>query len=188
MNNQKSKMEKVFIFLTTGFEEIEALATIDILRRGGVNIQSVSLTGERIVAGGHQIAVITDCLFEEVDFADAQMLILPGGTVKINEHDGLKREILAFSAQGKPLAAICAAPMVPGGLGLLHGKRATCYPGYEKYLVGAQVTEAPVVVDGHITTGRAAGYTFDFALELLSQLKGKDAALDTAQKMCINYS
>ena len=178
-------MEKVLIFLTTGFEEIEALATMDILQRGGVNIQSVSLTGERTVTGGHQISVITDYLFEEVDFADTQMLILPGGTVKINEHEGLKRDILAFANQGKLLSAICAAPMVLGGLGLLKGKKATCYPGYEKYLIGAKVTGAPVAVDGNITTGRAAGYTFDFALELLSQLKGKKTASEIAQKMFI---
>ena len=176
-------METVFIFLTTGFEEIEALATMDILRRGGVDIQSVSLTGERTVAGGHQISVIADCLFEEVDFADARMFILPGGTVKINEHEGLKREILAFAAQGKPLAAICAAPMVLGGLGLLQNKKATCYSGYEKYITGARTTTAPVVVDGNVTTGRAANYTFDFALELLSQLKGKEVAEDVARKM-----
>ena len=181
-------METVFIFLTTGFEEIEALATIDILRRGGVTIQSVSLTGDRTVVSGRQIAVVADCLFEEVDFADARMLILPGGTEKINEHDGLKCEMLAFAGQGKPIAAICAAPMALGGLGLLKGKKATCYPGYGKYLAGAHVTEAPVVVDGNITTGRAAGYTFDFALELLSQLKGKNMARETAQKMFINYS
>jgi len=176
-------MEPVFIFLTTGFEEIEALATVDILRRGGVNIQMVSLTGERTVAGGHQISVVTDCLFEEVDFANAQMLILPGGTVKINEHEGLKREILAFADQGKLLAAICAAPMVLGGLGLLRNKKATCYPGYEKYLTGAQVTHAPVTVDGNITTGKAAGYTIKFALELVSQLKGKEAADEIVRKI-----
>ena len=176
-------MNKVLIFLTTGFEEIEALATMDILSRGEVNIKSVSLTDDKTVTGGHRITVVADDLFEDADFADAQMLILPGGTVKINEHDGLKREILAFARQGKLIAAICAAPMVLGGLGLLNGRKATCYPGYEKYLVGAHVTEAPVVVDGNVTTGRAAGYTLEFALELLAQLKGKDVAEDVARKI-----
>ena len=176
-------MKMVLIFLTTGFEEIEALSTIDVLRRGGVNVQSVSLTGEKTVTGGHQISVITDYLFEEVDFENAEMLILPGGTVKINDHEGLKREILAFAAHGKLLAAICAAPMVFGGLGLLQNRKATCYSGYEKYLTGAHITHAPVTVDGNITTGRAAAYTLDFALELLSQLKGKEVAEEIAQKM-----
>jgi len=178
-------MKNILIFLTTGFEEIEALATIDILNRGGVDVKSVSLTGSRMVTGGHQISVITDCLFEEVDFADAQMLILPGGTVKINDHDGLKREILAFANQGKPIAAICAAPMVFGGLGLLKNRQATCYPGYEKCLTGAHLTHAPVTVDGNITTGRAAGYTIEFALELLSQLKGKEVAEEVKRKIFV---
>ena len=180
-------MDKVFIFLTTGFEEIEALVTMNILRRGGTNIQSVSLTGERAVTGGRQITVMADCLFEDVDFADAQMLILPGGpgTGKMNEHEGLKQVIRSFALQGKLLAAICAAPMVLGGLGLLHNKKATCYPGYEKYLTGAQITEAPVIVDENITTGRAAGNTFDFALELLSQLKGKEAVEEMERKILL---
>jgi len=178
-------MKKVFIFLTTDFEEIEALATIDILRRGGVNIQSVSLTGERTVVGSRQISVVADYLFEEIVFSDAQMLILPGGpgTAKMNEHNDLKREILAHAQQGNHVAAICAAPMVLGGLGLLQGKKATCYPGYEKYLTGAEFVEAPVIVDDQITTARAAGYTFDFALALLSQLKGKEVADDVAGKI-----
>jgi 4-methyl-5(b-hydroxyethyl)-thiazole monophosphate biosynthesis len=142
----------------------------------------VSLTGDKTVTGGRQISVIADCLFEEVDVSDAQMLILPGGpgTGKMNEHEGLKHEILAFACQGKPIAAICAAPMVLGGLGLLQNKKATCYPGYEIYLTGAHITNAPVMVDGTVTTGRAAGYTFDFALELLSQLKGKEVAKEVA--------
>ena len=177
-------MEKVFIFLTSGFEEIEALATIDILRRGYVNIQSVSLTGDRTVVGGRHISVIADCLFEEVDFTEAQMLILPGGpgTAKLNEHEGLKQELLNFARQGKLLAAICAAPMVFGGLGLLQNRKATCYPGYEKYLSGAYVVDVPVVVDGNVITGKAAGCTFAFAIELLSQLKGKTVADEVAGK------
>ena len=180
-------MEKVLIFLTAGFEEIEALATINILRRGGVNIRSVSLTGDRTVTGGRQIPVIADCLFEEVDFAEACMLILPGGpgTGKMNGHEGLKRKILDFARQEKLLAAICAAPVVFGGLGLLQNKKATCYPGNESYLTGAHVTGASVVVDGNITTGRAAGCTFEFALELLSQLKGKEAAEEVERKILL---
>jgi len=171
-------MSTVFIFLETGFEEIEALATIDILRRGGVSIRSVSLTGEKVVTGGHQISVLADDLFEEINFSEAQMLILPGGTVKINEHAGLKQAVRAFAQQGKLIAAICAAPMVLGELGLLNNKEATCYPGFEKYLVGSRLSKATVVTDGNITTGMAAGYTIEFALELLSRLKGKEVAND----------
>jgi len=173
------------IFLTDGFEEIEAVATIDILKRGGVNIRSVSLTGARTVIGKHRIAIIADYLFEEADFESAQMFVLPGGTIEINEHDGLKREIMNFAKKEKHIAAICAAPMVLGGLGLLRGKKATCYPGFEKYLVDAEIVEMPVVVDGNITTARAAGFTYDFALELLGQLKGKEVADEVASKMLL---
>ena len=176
---------EALIFLTTGFEEVEAVATMDILRRGGVDARSVSLTEKRSVTGGHGITVITDYLFDEIDFKDVKMLILPGGTVKINEHEGLKREIIKHEKKGRLIAAICAAPIVFGGIGLLDGKKATCYPGYEEYLIGADIIGAPVVVDGNITTGRAAAFTFDFALELLSQLKGKEIADDVAQKMQI---
>ena len=121
-------MKIAYIFLTTGFEEIEALATIDLLRRGGVSLSSVSLTASRQVSGGHGVEVTADKMFDEVDFGMADMLILPGGTVKIDEHEGLKTIIKAHLAKGKPVAAICAAPMVLGGMGLLEGKRATCYP------------------------------------------------------------
>jgi len=176
---------EALIFLIDGFEEIEAVATIDILRRGGVYVRSVSLTGKRTVIGKHKIAVISDYLFDEVDFENTLMLILPGGTVEINEHEGLKRQILNFAEKGKLIAAICAAPMVLGGLGLLKGKKTTCYPGFEKYLIDAEIVETPVVVDGNITTARAAGFTYDFALELLKQLKGKDVADDVASKMLL---
>ena len=176
---------EALIFLTTGFEEIEALSTIDILNRGGVDIRSVSLTDEKTVTGGHGICVVADYLFEEVDCDKALILIIPGGTLKFDEHEGLKREILRFAEKGKLLAAICAAPVVFGGLGLLKGKKATCYPGFEKYLTQAEITEEPVTVDGNITTGRAAGYSFAFALELLSQLKGKEIASEVASKMHI---
>ncbi len=176
---------ETFIFLTTGFEEVEALVTVDVLRRGGVDLKTVSLTSGKTVVGGHQIPVVADCMFDEVDFANAEMLILPGGTVKINEHNGLKKEVLAFAAKGKLLAAICAAPIVFGELGLLRGKKATCYPGYENYLDGAEITYAPVTVDGNMITGRAAGFTFDFALELLARLKGQNVADETARKMLL---
>ena len=174
---------EALIFLTTGFEETEALTTVDILRRGGVDVRMVSLIDDRTVTGGHQISVIADCLFEEADFDAAKMLILPGGTVKINEHAGLKRKILEFAKEGKAIAAICAAPMVFGGLGLLKGKRATCYPGYEKYLTDAEVTGTYLEIAGNITTARAAGYTQSFALELLAQLKGDEVANNVEQQI-----
>ena len=179
-------MKTAYIFLTTGFEEIEALATIDILRRGGVKLSSVSLVGSRQVCGGHGVEVTADKMFDEVDFSLADMLILPGGTIKIDAHDGLKVKIKDHLAQGRRVAAICAAPMVLGGLGLLQGKKATCYPGFEGYLKGATLcTEQAVVTDGLITTGKGPGLTFAFALELLKLLKGEEAAQTVAGQILI---
>lgn len=168
-------MKPIFIFLTTGFEEIEAIATIDILRRAELNVKSVSLTDNKQVTGSHQISVLADLMFDEVDFSTAQMLVLPGGTVKYNEHEALKKQITAFAQKGEKVAAICASPMVLGGLGLLEGKNATCYPGFEQYLKGATLqTDKAVVVDGNITTGRGPGLTIDFALKIVELVAGKE--------------
>lgn len=179
-------MKKALIFLTTGFEEIEALATVDILRRGGVDIKTVSLTETKIVEGSHGIPVISDLMFQEADFANTDILILPGGTVKINEHDGLKEQVKAFNNSGKLISAICAAPMVFGELGLLKGKKATCYPGFEKYLEGATLaTSENVVVEGNIITGRGPGLSFYFALEILEILEGKAKREEVAKGLLL---
>lgn len=167
-------MKTIFVFLITGFEEIEALGTVDILRRAGLNVKTVSLTDNKQVVSSHQVPVVADLMFDDVDFSTAQMLVLPGGTTNFNEHEGMKKEVLSFANKGEKVAAICASPMVLGGLGLLKGKNATAYPGFEKYLDGANLqTDKAVVVDGNITTGRGPGLTIDFALSLVEQLAGK---------------
>ena len=167
-------MKKAFVFLTTGFEEIEALATVDILRRGGVDVTTISLESSVTVVSSHNVQVVADKMFADVDFSVPDILILPGGTPRYNEHDGMKKQVLAFYEAGKEVAAICASPMVFGGLGILKGRRATCYPGFEKYLEGATLaTSEAVVVDGNVTTGRGPGLTFDFALQVLETLEGK---------------
>lgn len=165
---------KTLLFLTDGFEEIEALATVDVLRRAEIGVQTVSLTGKTAVVGGHNVGVTADVLFEQADFNSADMLIIPGGTTAFDEHDGLKEKLKAHADQNKLIAAICAAPMVLGGMGLLNGKKATCYPGFEKYLKGADLQAgAAVVVDGNITTGRGPGFAIEFALQLVETLAGK---------------
>ena len=170
-------MKPIYVFLITGFEEIEAIGTIDVLRRGELDVKSVSLTGDRKVVGSHQVSVDADVLFEEVDFTNAEMLILPGGTVAYNEHDAVKALFSDFGNRGEKVAAICASPMVLGGLGLLDGKNATCYPGFEKYLKGAILqTDKNVITDGNITTGRGPGLTIDFALQLVEIIAGKEKA------------
>lgn len=168
-------MPTVFVFLTTDFEEIEALATIDVLRRANLDVQTVSLTGERLVTGAHRVTVQADTLFEHTDLSQAAMLVVPGGTTRFNEHDGLKQALATFAGQGGKVAAICASPAVLGGLGLLQGRQATCYPGFEQHLTGATLrTASAVVVDGNITTGRGPGPTLEFALALVEQLAGTE--------------
>lgn len=179
-------MTQALLFLTDGFEEIEALATVDVLRRAEISVQTVSLTGKPIVTGAHQVPVNADCLFEQAEFASAKMLILPGGTTKIDEHDGLKQQVKDFLNNDKPVAAICAAPMVLGGLGLLAGKKATCYPGFEQYLQGADLhTDQAVVVDGNIITGRGPGLALDFALQLVETLSGASRRNEVAQGLLL---
>jgi len=168
-------MKKIYVFLTTGFEEIEALATVDVLRRAELEVRMVSLTGERMVAGAHGIAVAADELFDEVRMDDARLLIVPGGTIAYAEHEGLKRALRAFHDRGGMVAAICAAPAVLGMTGILQGRRATVYPGFEEYLAGAELcTDRAVVVDGNVTTGRGPGLSLDFALALVEQLAGRE--------------
>jgi len=179
-------MKKALVFLTAGFEEVEALATVDILKRGGVDVKTVSLEKIKIVEGGHGVSVVANMIFREAGFTTTDMLILPGGTVRINEHNGLKEQVKAFYDGGKYIAAICAAPMVFGGLGILKGKRATCYPGFEKYLEGAILaTDEAVVVEGNVITGRGPGLSFDFGLQLLEILEGKEKRDEVAKALLL---
>lgn len=180
-------MKTVFIFLITGFEEIEALATVDILRRAGLNVKTVSLTEDKTVVSSHGVPVVADMMFADFDASQAQMLVLPGGTPAYNDHEGVKKEILAFANKGEKVAAICASPMVLGGLGLLEGKEATAYPGFEQYLTKAVLkTDEAVVIDGNITTGRGPGLTIPFALSLVEQLDGKAKRDEVAKGLLVD--
>lgn len=170
-------MKKVALFLATGFEEIEALGTLDILRRADIPVNTVSITGDLKVTGAHHVTVIADTRFEDVDFSAIDVLVLPGGmpgASNLNGHEGLKKQIKDFDSKQKTVAAICAAPMVLGGLNLLNGKKATCYPGFEPELLGAEVTGKAVTVDKNITTGKGPGLVFDFALRLVEDIAGKE--------------
>jgi 4-methyl-5(b-hydroxyethyl)-thiazole monophosphate biosynthesis len=183
-----NNMEKIFIFLAEGFEEIEAVATIDILRRGGLDVTIVSITGQLPVTGAHDIPVTADVLFENADFSTGSLLVLPGGmpgAANLNAHQGLKNLLLQYATEGKKIAAICAAPLVLGGLGLLQGKKATAYPGYESTLKGAQYEEKTVVKDGNIITGKGPGFTFNFALTIVEELQGKSKADEVASGMLL---
>jgi len=181
-------MAKVFIFLATGFEETEAIAPIDILRRAGLEVEIVSVTSQKEVTGSHGITVVADSLFEDADFSKGEMLILPGGmpgAKNLSEHAGLKKVIIEYNDNGKYISAICAAPMILGGMGLLKGEKAISYPGYEEYLLGAQVTEERIVVSGKFVTGKGPGTAIEFALKIVEILKNKSVAKEIASAFII---
>ena len=153
-------MKNIFVFLAEGFEEIEALTPVDVLRRAGLSVQTVSVMDEQIVAGAHGVPVLADKMFAEINSEDTEMILLPGGlpgATNLDAHEGLGQMIQDFARAEKPLAAICAAPLVFGNRGLLRGKKATCYPGFENYLQGAEYTAALVEKDGNFITGKGPG-------------------------------
>ena len=179
-------MSKVSLFLADGFEEIEGLTVVDLLRRADVELETVSVMGRKEIKGAHNITVLADVVFEEADFADTAMLVLPGGmpgTLHLENHKGLQELIRTFDENGKELAAICAAPTVFGHMGLLEGRKAVCYPSMEEGLVGADVCFEGVVTDGHITTARGMGVSIDFALRLISILCGEEKADKIARQI-----
>lgn len=170
-------MSKVYLFLADGFEEVEALTAVDILRRGGVEVKTVSIMDSLTINGSHGIKVEADLMFDKKGYADADMLVLPGGgkgTQNLKEHKGLNGILIKAEAEGKYLAAICAAPSVLGLAGILDGKKAVCYPGFELQLIGATIGNENVVKDGKIITSRGAGTAMDFALKLLETLEGEE--------------
>ena len=164
-----------YIFLDNGFEEIEAITTIDLLRRADIPLTTVSGSGIESVLGVHNIAVKADALFADVDFSDAEMLILPGGATQLGKRSDLCELLVQHNAAGKLIAAICAAPSVLGQLGLLHGKQATCYPGFESYL-GESYVGGLVVESKNIITAKGPGLSSDFAFCIIEKLKGSDVA------------
>ena len=170
---------KVYVFLANGFETVEALAVVDVLRRGGVAVETVSVGTEKEVESSHGVRVTVDRLFEAASFEDVQMLLLPGGmpgATNLNAHQGLRNALVAHAEKGGMLGAICAAPLVLGGLGLLKGRRATCYPGFEHELEGAHYTADRVTVDGNIVTGKGPAATLPYAYTLLEMLEGAEKA------------
>ena len=178
----------VYLFLADGFEEIEALTPLDMLRRAKVNVKTVGVTGKS-VAGSHNITVNAD-----ISAADAQtlldagrdnteMIILPGGMPganNLNNSSVVDAYIRKSAASDAYLAAICAAPMILGVRGLLKGKNATCFPGFEKYLNGAVLSDKPSVIDGKVITACGIGAAFEFALDIVKVLKGDNTAADLA--------
>ena len=178
----------VYILLGTGFEEIEALTPVDLLRRAGVEVRTVGLNG-KVVYGGHAIGVECDMVIDELDISDAEMVVLPGGLGGVASIRGCEKALEAVKAvhdDGKFVAAICAGPTVLAELGILTGKNATCYPGQIPNMKDALVVEnAACVTDGKVITGTSAGTAVPFALALIEALKGADAAKVIADQIVI---
>lgn len=172
-------MTEVYAFLAEGMEEVECLATVDVLARAGIKVTLVSIGEKKKVKGAHGFKIKADVRLEDADLAKADVLFLPGGmpgTKHLRACEPLCEALIQAEKEGKRLAAICAAPSVFGELGLLKGKKATCYPGWEASLEGAIVTGEGVVTDGTITTAKGLGYALDLGLELVSLLINENAA------------
>lgn len=181
-------MAKVYVFLADGFEDVEALIPVDVLRRGGVEVVTVSIMdGSQVVESAHGVQMVADALFEDCNFQDADLLLLPGGmpgASNLYAHAGVREAVLRQHAAGKQLAAICAAPaVVLGQLGVLKGRRATCYPGFEQLLEGAAYTGELCTVDGTVTTAEGPAAAFPFAYQLLSVLADEATARQVAVGM-----
>ena len=181
-------MKAVCIFLAEGFEEMEAMFPLDIMRRGGLNVKTVSVTGNKTVISSHQVPIVADLLFEELKEEDVEMIVLPGGlpgATNLDAHAGLDKLIMSFAAAGKPLAAICAAPMVYGKRGLLKGKKATCYPGFDKFLEGAEYTGNMVEVVDNFILGKGPGAAPAFGFTILEKFAGAEKALEVKKGMLL---
>ena len=169
----------VYLFLANGFEEIEALYTLDLLRRANVDVLTVGVSG-KVANGSHKIPVVCDIDCDSLPYnSDFDMIILPGGmpgSTNLDKAECVEKYIKLALENDKLICAICAAPFILGKRGILKGKRATCFPGFENQLEGATVVDAGVVRDGNIITGRAMGSAHDFALTILEALQGKEAA------------
>lgn len=179
-------MSKTGIFMADGCEEIEALTVVDLLRRAGIEIITISITEKNSVTGSHGITFLTDTTFEQVNFDELDGVILPGGmpgTLHLGDHDGVNKIIKKFAKEGKLVSAICAAPSVLGAAGILEGKRATCYPSFEPKLTGASTCEDAVVTDGNVITSRGMGTAIDFALAIVTYFKDEAAASELAAQI-----
>lgn len=182
-------MSRVGIFLADGFEEIEGLTVVDILRRAGIDISMISINGKKKVTGAHGIALDMDEDIVQCDPDKLDTLVLPGGmpgTTNLAACEKLTEALKKADQEKRGIAAICAAPSVLGDLGFLKGKKAVCYPGFESRLTGAEVLAVPVVTDGHITTSRGMGTAIAFALELTKRLKDEETAKQVGRSILYN--
>lgn len=168
----------IYVFLANGSEEIEALASVDVLRRAEYDVKTVGVGGKRII-GSHGVEITADITEAEVTTDDMELVLLPGGmpgTLNLEKSPIVQASLDYCVREGKYIAAICAAPSILGHRGDLEGKEAICFPGFEDQLHGARISSSPVCVDGKIITGKGPGVTIEFALQIVEQLSGKALA------------
>ena len=184
-------MKTSYVFFADGFEEVEALTSVDVLRRAGMPVTTVSINPELEVVGAHGVTVVADSLFDDNDYSDAEWLVLPGGmpgATNLADHEELCRELMAHHGRGGKVAAICASPsVVLAPLGILQGCEAVCYPGMEAPVGGARWGDAPVAVDGHVVTGNGPAAAPPFALTLVALSMGDEQAAQVASGMLLKW-
>ena len=182
-------MERTFVFLADGFEEVEALTSIDVMRRAGMPVTTVSINPTLEVTGAHGVTVLADSLFGDNDYSGAEWLVLPGGipgAPNLRAHEGLCDLLLEQDERGGHIGAICASPaVVLSTLGLLQDRKAVCYPGLEDTVEGVNWQQAPVAIDGHIVTGNGPAAAAAFALAMVAQSMGADKADQVAAGMLL---
>lgn len=180
-------MEMTYVFLADGFEEVEALTSVDVMRRAGMAVTTVSINPGLEVTGAHGVKVIADSLFDDNDYSAALWLVLPGGipgAPNLMAHEGLREALLAQDERGGRIAAICASPaVVLGPLGILFGRDAVCYPGMEDTVEGVNWLDDFVAIDGNVVTGRGPAAATAFALAIVEQTLGTDKAAEVAGGM-----
>lgn len=172
-------MAKITVFIANGTEEIEALTVVDLARRAGIEVDMVSIDDCTKITGSHNITVMLDKTFEQIGWEDVDMIVLPGGKAGVDNLTSctkLTDKVKEFARSGKGVAAVCAAPSILGALGILDGKKATCYPGFEDKLTGAEYVKEPVVKDGNIITSRGLGTSIEFSAAIIEYLVSREAA------------
>ena len=182
-------MKESYVFLADGFEEVEALTCVDVMRRAGMPVTTVSINAGLEVTGAHGVTVLADAVLDNCDCGDAEWLVLPGGmpgATHLAACPALCRELVAQHGRGGKVAAICASPaVVLAPLGILEGREAVCYPGMEATQGGARWGDAPVAVDGPVVTGNGPAAAARFALALVAQSLGEDQAAQVAAGMLL---
>ncbi len=179
-------MCKVTVFIADGTEETECLTIVDLLRRAGIEVRLISVMETEKIVSSHKVTIIADGKFDTEDYSDSDMLFIPGGMPGVTNmlaHEGLADLIRKFSEDGKRIGAVCAGPAVLGKAGILTGKKATCFPGWEDKLSCGEYTGELVTTDGLITTGRGLGACIEEGLEIIKMLKGEEAAADIKRRI-----